>query len=90
MFEPEVFWKQMYVVLNKVLSTLLGLFGAPRSDSASHSDSAPGELYPLALLVTPHVCIHLFYRIQHLPHMFLAAHNFWLCVTYTFYTFKPF
>ena len=38
-------------VLKKVLMTLLGLFGAPRSDSA------PGELFPLAPLVTPLVSV---------------------------------
>jgi len=37
MFEPEVFGSKC-TVLRKVLVTLLGLFGAP------HSDSAPGEL----------------------------------------------
>jgi len=35
MFEPEVFWKQMFCrLLKNVLVTLLDLFGAQRSDSA--------------------------------------------------------
>jgi len=34
MFEPEVLIGSKYTVLKKVLVTLLGLFGAPRSDSA--------------------------------------------------------
>jgi len=35
MFEPEVFLKQMYFIEeSRLLVTLLGLFGAPRSDSA--------------------------------------------------------
>jgi len=38
-------------VLKKVLVTLLGFFGAPGSDLAPHSDSAPGKLY--SPLVTP-------------------------------------
>jgi len=40
MFEPEVFGSK-YTVLKKVLVTLLGLFGAPRSVSA------PEKLSPL-------------------------------------------
>ena len=39
MFDLELFWKQMYCI-EKVLQTLLKVFGAPRSDSA------PGELCP--------------------------------------------
>jgi len=46
-----------YTVLNKVFAFLLGLFGTLRSHSAPpavirrpHSDSAPGELCPLASL----------------------------------------
>ena len=35
-----------YTLLKKVLVTLLGLFGALRSHSSPHSDSAPGELCP--------------------------------------------
>ena len=36
MFEPEMFWKQFhYTVLQKVLVTLLELFGAPCSDLAA-------------------------------------------------------
>jgi len=45
MFEPEVLRKQTYCT-EEVLVTLLG--GAPRSDSVPHSNSAPGELCPLA------------------------------------------
>jgi len=39
-FEFEVFIGSKCIVLKKVLVTLLGLFGAPRSDSA------PGKLFP--------------------------------------------
>ena len=48
MFEPyrRSFWSKC-TVLKKVFVTLLGLFGASRSDSA------PGEMLPLAPLVTP-------------------------------------
>jgi len=49
MSETEVFRKQMQpTALKQVLVTLLGLFGSPRSDSAS------GELRPpLPPVVTP-------------------------------------
>ena len=52
MIEPEVFRKQMYCT--EVRMTLLGLFGAPQSFGAL-SDSAPGELCPLLLVVTPRI-----------------------------------
>jgi len=39
MFKPKVFWSK-FTVLNEVLATLLGLFGAP-------SDSVPGVLCSL-------------------------------------------
>ena len=49
-----------FAVLKKVIATLLGLFGAPCSQSElpavtrrPHSDSASWELCPLAPLVTP-------------------------------------
>jgi len=48
MFEPELFRKQMYCI-EEILVALLGLFGAPCSDSAPHIDSAPEEVHPLAL-----------------------------------------
>jgi len=51
MFELEIFRKQVTVV-KKVNVTLLGLFGALRSDSA------PKELFPLSPLVTPLHCPH--------------------------------
>jgi len=48
--------------LKKVLVTLLGLFGVPRSDSAPHGDSAPGKFFrpePLSLRPCPmHLFIH--------------------------------
>jgi len=48
MFEPGGFSEEN-VLMKKVLATLLRLFGVPGSDSAPpHSDSAPGELRPLA------------------------------------------
>jgi len=40
MFKFEVFREQMYCIEENILVTLLGLFGAPRSDSA------PVELCP--------------------------------------------
>jgi len=52
MFEPKVFRKHK-TVLKKVLVTLPGFFGTLRSQSAPQSDSVPGELSPLALIVTP-------------------------------------
>jgi len=38
--------------LKKVVVTLLGLFGAPAAIRRPHSDSVPGELFPLAPLAT--------------------------------------
>jgi len=46
MFEREVFRKQMYCI-EKSTCDIVGTFRRP------HSDSAPGELCPLAPLVTP-------------------------------------
>jgi len=52
MFEPKVFRMQMCSIEKSwLLVTLLGFFGAPGSDLAPHSDSAPGRLY--FPLVTP-------------------------------------
>jgi len=35
-------------VFNKIIVTVLGLFGAPAVAWCLHGDSAPGQLYPLA------------------------------------------
>jgi len=49
MFEPEVFRKQMYCIEeSSLLVTLLGLSGAP------YSDSDPGKLF---LPCTPHYAL---------------------------------
>jgi len=50
MFEPDV--RSKCSVLNKALVTLLEIFGAPRSDSTPHSDSAPETCAPLLYLLT--------------------------------------
>jgi len=42
------FFRSKCTILKKVLVTLLGLFGAPRSDFAPHSDTATG--------ITPEAC----------------------------------
>ena len=56
------------IALRKVLVTLLGLFGVPRSDSA------PRELLPLSPFVTPQPEVHVwFYTSYHL------RHNNWEC-----------
>jgi len=57
MFEHIRSFGSKCTVLKKVLATLLGLFGAPRSGLAPHSDSAPGEFYaPLSPILTPLAC----------------------------------
>jgi len=48
-------FESKFAVLNKVLVTLLGLFGDSRSDSAPpHSQLAPGEFAPPSL----HLCLY--------------------------------
>ena len=52
-------FRSKWTVLKKVLVTLLGLLGAPRSDSAPHDDSVPGKFCPLAPShYVPALCIH--------------------------------
>jgi len=70
MFEPEVFRRQMHCIA-KVLVTLLGLFGAPRSHATSRSDLAPsrvvrrpGNCAPLTPLVTALVVMKIGYKTQ--------------------------
>jgi len=67
MFEPEVFRKQMYC-FEKVLMTLLGLFG-PRSDSA------PGESCPLAPLVTSLVLCNKYRKNSESKQIFKSEHH---------------
>jgi len=52
MLEPEVFRKQIYGIEESSCG-IVGTFRRPRSDSVLHSDPAPGELCPLAPLMTP-------------------------------------
>ena len=52
-------FRRKCTALKKVLVTLLGLFGAPRSGSAPHGDSAPEKFPPLAPShYAPAPCIH--------------------------------
>jgi len=46
MYEPEVFWKPIYYI-EEGTCAIVGTFRRP------HSESTPGELRPLAPLVTP-------------------------------------
>jgi len=40
-------FRSKWTVLKKALVTMLGLFGALRSESAPHGDSGPGKFFPL-------------------------------------------
>jgi len=48
MFEPEVFRKQIYCIEESTCG-IVGLFSALHRDSATHSDSGPGEFCPPSL-----------------------------------------
>jgi len=51
-FEPEVFQKKIYCTEGSTCD-IVGNFRRPsQSFGASRSDSAPGELFPLAAIVT--------------------------------------
>jgi len=45
MFEPELFRKQIHCIEESTCE-IFGTFRHPRSDSAPHIDSVPGELGP--------------------------------------------
>ena len=54
MFEPEVFWKQMYCIeASRVHVNMLGLFGAPRSDLAPPEWLGAWGITPPCPRVTP-------------------------------------
>jgi len=52
MFEPELFLKQIHCIEESTCD-IFGAFRHPAVIRRPHSDSAPGELLPLASFVTP-------------------------------------
>ena len=72
------FFGSKFTVLKKVLVTFMGLFGAPRSNSAllqwfgaPHSDLAPGELWPSLL----RSCLYLKFLVTLLLVSFIFRNN---------------